>query len=101
MYPRPGEAGVDLTTLPPGTIIEAQTRNTVYTLELGAGRRLRISGHERHCPLPVDVDSLACIDMNGWSRENCIVPEMRIEYRAGTARIQTSRVVSVSIRKPG
>lgn len=46
--------GLDLQALPIGTVIEVQTKNTLYTLKkLDDKAAYEISGHHHFCPTPV------------------------------------------------
>ena len=49
------EGGVDLYDVPPGTVLEVQTRNHLYTIIHKAWGQVVISGHPEFCPDPVEV----------------------------------------------
>ena len=49
------EGGVDLYEVPPGTVLEVQTQNHVYTIVHKAWGQVLISGHPEFCPDPVEV----------------------------------------------
>jgi len=44
---------VDCNSLPPGSVLEIETRNRQYHLECLGGSEVRVSGHPDHCPTPV------------------------------------------------
>ena len=50
------EGGVHLNDVPPGTVLEVQTKNHTYTIIHKACQAL-ISGHPEFCPDPVEVQS--------------------------------------------
>ena len=49
------EGGVSLDQLPPGTLLEVQTRNTIYGIENRADGKVLISGSPKFCPEPLLV----------------------------------------------
>jgi hypothetical protein len=49
------EGGVDLYDVPPGTVLEVQTKNHIYTIVHEARGQVLISGHPEFCPSPVEV----------------------------------------------
>ena len=49
------EGGVDLYDVPPGTVLEVQTKNHIYTIVHKARGQVLISGHPEFCPSPVEV----------------------------------------------
>ena len=44
---------VDCMELPPGSLVEVETKNRIYRVECLGGSAIRISGHPEHCPTPV------------------------------------------------
>jgi len=44
---------VDCMGLPPGSLVEVETKNRVYRIECLGGNAVRISGHPEYCPTPV------------------------------------------------
>jgi len=50
------EGGVSLNDLPPGAVLEVQTKNTLYRLENKGDGQVMISGNKKFCPEPVLVD---------------------------------------------
>lgn len=44
---------VDCKGLPPGSLLEVETRNRHYRIECLGGLTVRISGHPEFCPTPV------------------------------------------------
>ena len=49
------EGGVSLQTLPPGTLLEVQTRNTIYGIESRDDGKVLICGSPKFCPEPLLV----------------------------------------------
>ena len=49
------EGGVHLRDVPPGTVLEVQTQNHIYTIVPKARGRALISGHPEFCSDPVEV----------------------------------------------
>ena len=50
------EGGVHLRDLPEGTVLEVQTQNRAYTIQIRESGRALISGHPVFCPEPVEVN---------------------------------------------
>jgi len=44
---------VDCAGLPPGSLLEVETRNRQYRIECLGGGNIRVSGHPEYCPDPV------------------------------------------------
>ena len=44
---------VNCAGLPPGSLLEVETRNRQYRIECLGGDAIRISGHPEYCPSPV------------------------------------------------
>jgi len=44
---------VNCAGLPPGSLLEVETRNRRYLIECLGGDAIRISGHPDYCPIPV------------------------------------------------
>ncbi len=44
---------VDCMELPPGSLVEVETKHRIYRVECLGGSAIRISGHPKHCPTPV------------------------------------------------
>jgi hypothetical protein len=49
------EGGVHLRDLPPGTVLEVETKNRAYTIRYKGRGRALISGHPVFCPEPIEV----------------------------------------------
>jgi len=49
------EGGVFLNNLPPGTVLEIQTRHHCYLVVLLSDNNAFISGHPQYCPEPILV----------------------------------------------
>jgi hypothetical protein len=49
------EGGVDLNEVPPGAVLEVQTKNHLSTIVHTARGQVLISGHPKFCPSPVEV----------------------------------------------
>jgi len=91
------EGGVDLRPLAAGTVVEARTKNSVYTIELGKSGEIYLAGHAEHCPEPTAVASVGSVLLTGSVCDGYLAPGMRMEFRVGTRRVFTSRLVSVAV----
>ncbi|MGO9263130.1 MAG: hypothetical protein ACLQU1_43655 [Bryobacteraceae bacterium] len=90
------EGGVHLYRLPPGTVLEVQTQNRVYTIVTGNGNDAQISGHPEFCPEPV----AARIHGSTWGgsmlKEHFIGRGMHLEFQIpGGLPITTTRILDV------
>ncbi|MBI2686150.1 MAG: hypothetical protein HYX27_07530 [Acidobacteria bacterium] len=95
------EGGLDLRPLTAGTVVEARTKNSVYTIKLGDGGELLLAGHAEHCPQLTPVLSVGSVLMTGAVCDSYLAPGMRMEFRVGARRVFTSRLVSVAVRGGG
>lgn len=91
--------GLDLTSLTANTVIIARTRNTVYTIQVDAGGRIRMMGSPDHCPDWTAIDSLGTVLLTGAIRDRWLEPGMRMEFRVGARRVFTSRLAEVEVRR--
>lgn len=95
------EGGVDLRQLSSGAVVEARTKNSIYTVQLGEGGQLMLTGHAEHCPVPTEVVSVGSVLLTGAVCDGYLAPGMRMEFRVGARRVFTSRLLSVVIVNPG
>lgn len=95
------EGGVDLRPLTAGTVVEARTKNSVYTIKLGDSGEILLAGHAEHCPQLTPVVSVGSVLLTGAVCDNYLAPGMRMEFRVGARRVFTSRLVSVAVRQAG
>lgn len=91
------EGGVDLRPLPKGSVVEARTKNSTYTIQLGESGTILLSGHAEHCPEPTSVLSVGSVLLTGSVCDGYLAPGMRMEFRVGTRRVFTSRLTSVQV----
>lgn len=75
------EGGVLLDRLPPGTVLEIQTRNHRYRAVSMSGSKLLLSGHPQYCPTPV----LVAVAGSTWGRSmlklDFVGRGMHLEFR--------------------
>jgi len=91
------EGGVDLQALSGGAVVEARTKNSVYSIRIGEGGRILLAGHPEHCPEPTQVVSVGSVLLTGAVCDGYLAPGMRMEFRVGTRRVFTSRLLSVNV----
>jgi hypothetical protein len=90
------EGGVHLRDLPPGTVLEVQTRNRVYTIVSERDGEAWISGHPVYCPDPVLVNIHGSTWGGSMIRERFIGRGLRLEFGHPDFQvIFTSRLVDV------
>jgi hypothetical protein len=90
------EGGVYLSQLAPGTVLEIQTVNRVYTVVTRKWNDVRISGHPEFCPEPVE----ATIHGSTWGgamlKQDFIGRGMHLEFQIPScAPITTTRILGV------
>ena len=93
--------GVNLTSLPPGCLIDIETKSRHYRIECLGGDAVRISGHPEHCPHPVSAQLKGSLNEHGVLELGLIKRGMRIMFRLNEhLSITTSTVVSVHVDQP-
>jgi hypothetical protein len=82
---------VDCQGLPPGSLLEVETRNRRYRIEYLGGTDIRISGHPELCPTPVP----------GQLRAGLIGRGQHLEFLLDDHRpVTTSRVLHLRVKRP-
>ena len=90
------EGGVHLRDVPPGTVLEVQTKNRWYTLVLQGRGDALISGHPRFCPDPVPAKIHGSTWGGAMLKESFIGRGMHLEFQCPAfLRITTSRILEV------
>jgi len=90
------EGGVDLRDVAPGTILEVQTMNRVYTVVPQPSGHAMISGHPVFCPNPVLVSICGSTWGGSLLKEQYIGRGMHLEFRHPEyLPITTSRIVEI------
>ena len=90
------EGGVHLFRLVPGTVLEVETENHVYTIVTRRWNDVDISGHPNFCPEPVG----ATIHGSTWGgsmlKQDFIGRGMHLEFRtSGGFPITTTRILDI------
>jgi len=84
---------VDCSQLPPGSVLDIETRNRHYTIECLGGSAIRISGHPDYCPTPVPGE------LRGPS--GIIERGHHLRFLLDDSRpVTTSRVMRVRVQRP-
>lgn len=90
------ENGIYLRDVPPGTMIEVATENSVYTIVSRNSGEAWISGHPVYCPEPVLVNIHGSIGSGGELREHYIGRGMHLEFGQEYCQaVTTSRILDV------
>ena len=90
------EGGVHLRDVAPGTILEVQTENHVYTVVPQSSGKAIISGHPVFCPDPVLVNISGSTWGGSMLKEHFIGRGMHLEFRHPEyLPITTSRIVEI------
>jgi len=101
MSPAESTQGVDLQNLPPGAMVDVETRSRHYHIECLGGNTMRISGHPQYCPSPVVAELAGSMDRNGAYETGRIMPGKHLVFVLEHERpVTTSRVLSVHVDDP-
>ena len=94
-------AGVDLKTLPSGSLIDVETESRHYQIECLGGNAISISGHPNYCPSPVPAELQGSVDQGGELELGLIGTGMRMKFFLNDhIPVTTSRIVSVHVKQP-
>lgn len=87
--------------MPPGSLLEIETKNRHYRVECLGGNAVRISGHPDLCPTPVPVELQGSADKTGIIEAGIIAPDRYLRFLMDDHRpVTTSRIVKVRVQKP-
>jgi hypothetical protein len=90
MTPSSDIAGVDLNSLPPGSMIDVETKSRHYHIECLGGDKIRVSGHPDYCPEPVPAHLLGLLARGA-----------HLKFMLNDRRpVTTSRVISLHVDQP-
>lgn len=93
---------VDCKNLPPGSLLDVETRNRHYRIEFLGGHDARISGHPALCPTPVPVELRGSSDTEGVLEPDLISCGRYLEFlMPDHSPVMTSRVLKVSVERAG
>jgi hypothetical protein len=91
---------VDCKILAPGALVDVETKNSHYHIELLGGNAIRISGHPEYCPTPVDGKLQGSSDKAGIIEPGFIGRGMHLRFMVDDRRpVTTSRVVRVRVKQ--
>ena len=93
------EGGLDISAIRPGSVVEVQTKNTIYTILQQVGGEILIWGHPQYCPEPVRPTSLGSTYVTGVFRKGYLGLGMRLSFRLGDHQISTSRILKIEARR--
>jgi hypothetical protein len=88
---------VDPQSLPPGSMLDIETRNRRYQVECLGGSRIRICGHPDLCPTPSSATLQGSADKAGVS-EPLISPGRYLQFVLQDRHITTTRVMKVRVQ---
>ena len=90
------DGGVFLDDLSPGTLLEVETQNRIYSMEYCGDRQMLISGHPEFCPEAVRVDVHGSTWGGTMLKLHFIGRGMRLEfYHPEHGLIFTSRIEEI------
>jgi hypothetical protein len=71
--------------LPPGAVVDVETKNRHYQIECLGGSAIRISGHPDYCPTPINAELQGSSDQRGIVRPGMIERGRQLQFRLETA----------------
>ena len=71
---------LDCASLRAGSVLDVETKSRHYQIECLGGDAIRISGHPKYCPTPVDARLEGSIDGEGHLDRGVIEPGMRLLF---------------------
>jgi hypothetical protein len=90
------EGGVHLNRVAPGTVLEIQTQNRVYTIVSRNWNEALISGHPVFCPEPVQARIHGSTWGGSMLKEHFIGRGMHLEFHVDEMPpVTTSRIVEI------
>jgi len=93
---------VDCMSLPPGSLLDVETRNRHYRIECLGGGAIRISGHPEYCPSPVPARLQGSTGKEGLLDPGLIGRGRHLQFLVDERRpVTTSRVVRLRVQQPG
>src|SRR5688500_18577142 len=97
-----GECGVELSQIPPGSVVDVQTQNSVYTIIKDADKDFYIQGHIRFCPEAIATRIRGCTFGGSMLKVGHVFEGRHLEIEPLEGRyaghtITTSRIKAVRI----
>jgi hypothetical protein len=89
---------VDPQSLPPGSMLDIETRNRRYHVECLGGCRIRISGHPDLCPTAEPATLQGSVDKAGVT-ERLISPGRYLQFVLHDRPVTTTRVMKVRVQR--
>ncbi len=91
---------VNPASLPPGSLIDVETKSRHYRIECLGGHEIRISGHPDYCLNPVPAYLHGSINNEGVVVSDLIERGRKVMFSLnGDRPVTTSRVVSVHVNQ--
>jgi hypothetical protein len=91
---------VEVSSLPPGSLLDIETKNRQYHVECLGGRAIRISGHPEYCPTPVPGTLQGAADKQGLTEPDLIGKGKYFQFLLDDHRpVTTSRVVHLRVKR--
>lgn len=92
---------LDCSNLPPGSLIDVETKSRHYQIECLGGSAIRISGHPEYCPNPVTAELEGSFDRESGLEWGLIGRGKRMVFRLDDHHpVTTSRVLSIHVDQP-
>ena len=92
---------VEVRNLPPGSLLDVETKNRHYQIECLGGSAIRISGHPELCPTPVPGRLQGAGDRGGLLEPGLIGRGKYLQFLLNDRQpVTTSRVIRLRVQKP-
>ena len=91
---------VEFSSLPPGSLLDIETKNRQYHIECLGGVVIRISGHPEYCPTPVPGTLQGAAAKHGCTEPGLIGKGKYLQFLLDDHRpVTTSRVVHLRVKR--
>jgi len=91
---------LDCSNLPPGSLIDVETKSRHYQIECLGGNAVRISGHPEYCPEPVAAHLEGSYDRENGLEWGLIGRGKRMVFLLGDHHpVTTSKVLSIHVHQ--
>ena len=89
---------LDCAQLKPGSVVDVETRSRHYRIECLGGHAVRVSGHPKYCPSPVDAELEGSLTCEGALSSGIIECGQRLLFLLNQGLpVTTSKVLHVHV----
>lgn len=89
--------GIWYDKLPAGSVVQVQTKNTLYVIEKRSDTQSFITGHPKYCPIPTECRINGSTFGGSMLRIGWLGVGMHLEFCLGDGVITTSQIQDVRV----